>query len=195
MQLSLQKFTPEDIPRLISWIPDADFLLQWAGPAYHFPLDEDQLLETWKHSQTRPPEHLLFKAVDTETGEVVGHVELLRLNQPKGQATLGRVLIGPPDLRGQGLGQELVGAALEEAFEKYDLEQVELGVFPFNRRAVRLYEHVGFKVYLEREITTAPHPKYARLLRMRLLRNEWHGQGSQQGMSRMPGQNENWRES
>ncbi|GLV54853.1 N-acetyltransferase [Dictyobacter sp. S3.2.2.5] len=50
-----------------------------------------------------------------------------------------------PDLTGQGLGTAFVTAILEFARERFAPEQVRLFVLPFNQRAIRLYEKVGFK--------------------------------------------------
>ena len=47
--IKLKVFTTEDISKLISWIPNKEFCLQWAGPQYSFPLDESQFLDYKLH--------------------------------------------------------------------------------------------------------------------------------------------------
>jgi hypothetical protein len=37
--VKLEPFAAADIDQLIAWIPSAEFLLQWAGSAFRFPLD------------------------------------------------------------------------------------------------------------------------------------------------------------
>jgi hypothetical protein len=44
--IKLQTFDESDFNQLIAAIPDARFLLQWAGPKYNFPLDVSQLKDT-----------------------------------------------------------------------------------------------------------------------------------------------------
>ena len=49
--LELKPFTEDDCERLIGWIPDARFLMLWAGPDYSWPLDRKQLLATLERTR------------------------------------------------------------------------------------------------------------------------------------------------
>ncbi|MGA8943289.1 MAG: hypothetical protein WB502_11350 [Thermoactinomyces sp.] len=40
--VKLLPFTEQDIERLINWIDSPDLLLQWAGPAFTYPLDKER---------------------------------------------------------------------------------------------------------------------------------------------------------
>jgi ribosomal-protein-alanine N-acetyltransferase len=50
-----------------------------------------------------------------------------------------------PDLTGQGLGEDFVRAGLGFARETYSPPAFRLTVATFNRRAIRVYERVGFQ--------------------------------------------------
>ena len=50
-----------------------------------------------------------------------------------------------PDLTGQGLGEEFVTSGLRFANEAYSPQAFRLTVATFNRRAIRVYERVGFE--------------------------------------------------
>lgn len=41
--ITLHYFEQEDFDQLIEWSGDAEYLLQWAGPQFHFPLSKEQL--------------------------------------------------------------------------------------------------------------------------------------------------------
>jgi hypothetical protein len=43
--IELQNFGEEDFDRLISWIKDEDEMIQFAGPAFTYPLTREQLLK------------------------------------------------------------------------------------------------------------------------------------------------------
>ena len=91
--IELRKFAPNDIPRLIKWIIDARFLLQWAGPLYKYPLDISQLMATFEKTRGENPPHFMFKAIHTQDQVIVGHVELMDVDYENRTAVLGRVLI------------------------------------------------------------------------------------------------------
>jgi ribosomal-protein-alanine N-acetyltransferase len=50
-----------------------------------------------------------------------------------------------PDCTGKGLGQAFVEAGLEYAKQEFDPATFRLSVATFNRRAIRVYERLGFK--------------------------------------------------
>lgn len=54
-----------------------------------------------------------------------------------------------PDITGQGFGTEFVKAIVEFGKQKYNLEYIDLTVAKFNKRAIRVYEKLGFKVVEE----------------------------------------------
>ncbi len=45
-----------------------------------------------------------FAAIDTANGETVGHIQLVSIDRPNRSLTIGRVLVGPSELRGRGVG-------------------------------------------------------------------------------------------
>lgn len=56
-----------------------------------------------------------------------------------------------PNLTGIGLGKEFVSACVNFAVEhhQYKGDYVRLGVAEFNKRAIKTYEKLGFKVFSE----------------------------------------------
>src|SRR5438128_10816759 len=102
--IELQPFTQDDIPTLIGWIDSPEFLLQWGGPAFSYPLDEGQIRRQIDLTAAQEPGMVAYKAVDTDTDQVVGHIELLGIDRQNRSAYLARVLVGPLHLRGRGVG-------------------------------------------------------------------------------------------
>ncbi|MBC8375352.1 MAG: GNAT family N-acetyltransferase [FCB group bacterium] len=166
--ITLEKFEASDIQRLIDWVPDADFLLQWSGPKYMFPLDEKQLIASLEVTRTDRPPQFMFKAL--LDGTPIGHIELMGVNYVEKSAVLARVLIGPKQYRGQGWGKMMIRLALHFAFEDLELEDIDLGVFAFNKSAIHCYQQFGFKIY-----KTIPNHEDEgwTLLRMNLNGDDW----------------------
>ncbi|GMQ55822.1 GNAT family protein [Vallitalea sediminicola] len=51
-----------------------------------------------------------------------------------------------PDMTGKGLGTEIVTQILDFGRERYHFKEIELLVAKFNKRAIRIYEKLGFNV-------------------------------------------------
>lgn len=173
MKITLQPFTESDIDRLIGWIPTAEFLLQWGGAGYTFPLDRKQVLFYLAKSMQTPPDRLIYKAVNENGGEVVGHGEILAIDTHHRSATLGRILVGSPQARDHGVGQQLVRGLVRICFEELKLHRVALRVYDFNLGAIRCYEKAGFKREgLHRDIHRIG-DQYWSVYTMSILEDEW----------------------
>lgn len=173
MNITLEPFTSADIDTLISWIPSAQFLLQWAGSTYTYPLDASQISRYLDSAQGEPPPNLMFKAVEQGTGQYVGHCELIRIDWRNKAARMSRILVGPQALRGQGLGGQIVQALLHVAFKELYLHRVDLGVFDFNHPAIACYERVGFQMEGILRESRRHEDEYWNLCIMSMLEHEW----------------------
>jgi RimJ/RimL family protein N-acetyltransferase len=175
--IQLQPFTEADIDRLIGWITSAEFLLQWGGTGYTFPLDGKQIENHLTGASGESPRHLLFRAVDTETGRVVGHGEILAIDRVNRSAVLGRILVGAPEARGKGVGQQIVRQLVRVAFDELSLHRVSLRVYDFNKAAIRCYEKSGFKREgLQRDVHKMGE-QYWSVYTMSILEEEWREMG------------------
>jgi RimJ/RimL family protein N-acetyltransferase len=170
LAITLQAFAREDFQRLISWISSPEFLLQWAGPIFRFPLDTAQLKGYLAAVGETPPVRRIFKAV--AGGEVVGHIELDAINRRNSSARMSRVLITDA-WQGRGAGRAMVQALLEFGFGELGLHRIDLVVFDFNLTAIACYEKAGF--VREGQIRDARRmgDGYWSLYQMSMLENEW----------------------
>jgi RimJ/RimL family protein N-acetyltransferase len=136
--IRLETFGKESYEGLISWVGSEEQLMQFAGPAFTFPLTVDQL-EVSLSDKNR----FAFKVVNCETNVVIGHSEIYLTDQ---SAYLGRIIIGDKEQRGKGLGQQIVNLLLDFVFSKLDKIKAELNVFDWNIEAIKCYEKVGFVI-------------------------------------------------
>ncbi len=136
----LETFEKRDIPELLDWMKDSDaeFLIQFAGPKYRFPLDEKQLLDTLDDQSI-----LVFKAIEETTGTAIGHCQLMKIDLPNKRASIARVLI-KPDNRGLGYGYAMLKELINYAKSVLKLKQLNLRVFDFNQSAIKCYLKLGF---------------------------------------------------
>lgn len=171
--IELQKFDKSDIPRLISWIPDARFLLQFAGPGYTFPLNSTQLMATLEKAKGDRPSHFMFKALLMPQKAVVGHIELMAVDYEKKSTRLGRVLIGEAQFRGKGYGTAMIAEAIIFAFTEINLTEMTLAVFDFNSSAIAAYRKLGFREYEIRPNARQIGDEFWNLIMMKLDRKDW----------------------
>lgn len=145
MNLELKQFTEEDIPEIVSWIPNKEFLLQWAGPSYTMEFLETQLREDLNKNLEENSKGMLFSAKNSVTSETVGHIQLLGIDKANMSARICRVIVNN-SFRNNGIGLKMINEVLKIAFDELKLHRVDLGVFSFNKSAIACYEKAGFVV-------------------------------------------------
>ena len=133
--LNLRDFQMRDMPHLLQAIVDEKMLMQFAGPAYVFPLTAAQVVVDLHADNVR-----VFSMV-TAADVVVGHAQMQVLSD---SVLLRRILIWDGSWRGQGWGQHMVRQLLEVAFAMPEVKQARLNVFAWNTPAIRCYQRLGF---------------------------------------------------
>ena len=140
--IHLEKFSPNDFEKLISWISTEEELIQFAGSIFNFPLTKEQL-----NDYIKIPEVNAYKVINDNIH--IGHAEInfTENNPPK----LCRILVGNKNFRGKGLCQQIVIALLDVYKEKFNSNIIELNVFDWNVSAIKCYEKVGFNFNREKQ--------------------------------------------
>lgn len=166
--IKLVPFKKSDFKQLINWINSEEFLIQWSGNAFTYPLNEQQLEKYTECANT-----LAFKIMDEETKVVIGHISLGQIDNINKSARIGKVLVGNTKMRGRSIGKHMMKALLRIAFEELKLHRVTLGVYDFNKSAISCYEKIGFvKEGLLRESKKVGET-YWNLWEMSMLEYEW----------------------
>lgn len=173
MMIELQYFERSNIKQLINWIPSAELALQWGGPAFQYPLTEEQLEKYLEQANKEDSDTYIYKVIDQGLQKVIGHISLGRVDRVNKSARVGKVLVGSPEVRGKGIGSEMIKAVLIIAFEELGLHKVTLGVFDFNTSAICCYENVGFVREGFLRDARKNGDEYWNLIEMRILENEW----------------------
>jgi ribosomal protein S18 acetylase RimI-like enzyme len=93
------------------------------------------------------------RLVAVQAGEIVGCGQLLAW---RGGGEIADLIV-TPEHRGQGIGETLINALLEQA-RALGMPTVEVGVVTENRRARMLYERLGFTPHRTAQVTQKGHP-------------------------------------
>lgn len=156
-------------------------MVQWSGPFFTYPLDEPQLETYLQTSYQNPPPRRIYKAVDLERGDVVGHIELNNIDRRNNTATLSKVLVGDPQLRGHGIGTMMARCLLAVAFDEMHLHRIDLHVFDWNTAAVKSYQKIGFIIEGHLRDYRKVGDTYWSSYLMSILQSDWQIQKSEDG--------------
>lgn len=139
--ININEIQKSDLKEIIEWNrgKSESFLYQWAGmTTYKYPISEEQIVKRMSHNEI-----IIFKIQNNE--EIVGTVEINKPDKTKKSIRFGKFLIGE-NYRGKGYGKKTIQLLEDYLYNKYEIEELELGVFEFNKSAKRLYEQLGFEV-------------------------------------------------
>ena len=86
-----------------------------------------------------------FAIVLKEKDELIGNCGFVDINHLHQRGEVG-LFIGEEENRSKGYGTEALSLLVEYGFNYLNLKNIMLKVFSFNKRAIKSYEKIGFKV-------------------------------------------------
>lgn len=171
--IKLEPFVQSDFQQLIDWVNSEELLIQWSGSLFSFPLTMDSL--EWYIRDTNvvnESDAFVYKAVDIETGKMVGHISLGGLSWKNRSSRISRVLVSP-DAGGKGICQQMTKAVLKIGFEELGLHRIGLGVYENNKAALNCYLKSGLNIEgVSRDILWYNN-EYLSMVEMAILDHEW----------------------
>lgn len=93
-------------------------------------------------NDSKPPHTYMFAVCLMENDRYIGNVRLSSIDWINRRAVYGR-LLGNADLRGQGIGTEMLALLAYYAFYKIGLNRIEAGVIKQNIASIRSNEKAG----------------------------------------------------
>ncbi len=170
----LELFGRNDFQQLINWIDTEELLTNWAGSLFAFPLTPESL--EWYIEDTNvlnSSDAFVYKAIETDTGNVVGHISLGGLSWKNRSARITRVLVGNTADHRKGICQQMTRAALKIGFEELGLHRISLGVYENNKAALNCYLKSGFSIEgVSRDIFWY-REAFLSMIEMGVLETEW----------------------
>lgn len=140
-QVRLTAVTADDLPTMVVWWADADFLrLYDSSPAW--PQSVAQLAKRLEDSE-QGKTNFLLGIRPLHEDKLLGMVELDGIIWPHGTSAVS-IAIGEQAERGKGYGREAMSLILDFAFRELNLHRVFLTVFSYNTAAMAMYEKLGF---------------------------------------------------
>jgi RimJ/RimL family protein N-acetyltransferase len=167
-KVGLALMLKEDVPTLARWNQDLEFTARIGTPGEAHSLEMRQEFYD-KHARMRD-DSVEFAVLLLSTGQLIGFGGLFDMSRVM-TATLF-IGIGEREHWGKGLGTEATRLICEYGFFFRNLHGIKVEVNGYNRRAIRVYERLGFKLVGKlRDAVVMNGNRYDRVI-MDLLRHE-----------------------
>jgi RimJ/RimL family protein N-acetyltransferase len=172
-RIRLAVLEKDDLETVVRWQQNATFMRLFdATPAY--PKSRARL-ESWLQERQQDRTAFLFGLRRLDDDTLLGYAELEGILWAHQVGWLS-IAIGNPACWGRGYGTEAMELLLSFAFHELNLHRIQLTVFDYNRRAIALYEKLGFRREgVFREFMQRDGRRHDMLL-YGLLRQEWVSQ-------------------
>jgi RimJ/RimL family protein N-acetyltransferase len=165
-RIILRAIERSDLPDYVRWLNDPK-VLEYFGNYRPLSSTEEN---TWYETMLQD-ESMRAYAIEFE-GQHVGGAGYSAIDGRNASAEVG-LFVGPPELWDRGLGFDVVQTLLRFGFEQMNLNRIYLRVFAGNKRAIHLYEKLGFTHEGRWRQVEFRHGRYHDLLWMSILREEW----------------------
>jgi len=165
--IRFEKFEKSDYERLISWVETEESMIQFSGKEFTFPITKKQL-DKYVSASNR----LIYKVINIDTSEVIGHAELNNIDNKNRNARICRILIGDLKNRNKGFGKKIINELVRIGFVDLKLHRIDLGVFDFNFQAIKCYETCGFEIEGKYKDISRFNGKYWSVYNMSILNQE-----------------------
>lgn len=164
------RFKRKNICDVLSWVKNEAQMVQWAGPTYSWPLTQKQFRSHLEAARIEVP--TLYPFGLYHRSRIIGYCELWGYNHRFNSATASRVIISPRR-RNKGLGQFMLRKLLEFGFDELGLNRIGLGVFDFNKPAIKCYKKMGFVPEGTLRQSSKVGESYWNCRLMSILQKEW----------------------
>ncbi len=141
-KIILREYRREDLASMRQWVNDPE-VVDKLSDIFLFPHSVVQT-ESFLNGKLEGKGDPGFVIADKESGAYIGQIDLVNLDWKNRLSRFG-IVIGDANLRGRGYGSEAIRLLQKHAFERLNLNKLELEVYDFNTNAYRCYLKCGFK--------------------------------------------------
>ncbi|MEK7466646.1 MAG: GNAT family protein [Planctomycetota bacterium] len=167
-RLDLRPISMADAEIFVRWFNDPD-VSQYLGRDVPITLEEEK---KWIEGRAGDAGNQILVMVHRAERRPIGTVGLHGMAGQNRKAVFG-IQIGEKEFWNQGLGREATELTLEIAFDRLNLNRVELEVYETNPRAIRVYERAGYRTEGVARQGRWIRGRYVDVRRMAILAEEW----------------------
>ena len=144
--LRLRPYKPCDANTILGWIKDEDAFRKWSTDRYpHYPITAEDMNHKYMdcNGDCAEPDNFYPMTAFDDSG-IVGHLIMRFTDAEKSTLRFGFVIVDD-SRRGMGYGKQMLGLALQFAFDILKVKKVTLGVLENNPGAYHCYKAAGFQ--------------------------------------------------
>jgi len=160
-----------DADNWAQWLNDTDISLP-LGDEYYSTITPDKIRSEIQNYSNYNLNYYIFSICLVETGEPIGRCIIFLVDYINRSGTLG-IFLGNKAHWGKGYAKEALELLLEFGFSIINLHSVSLGVFEFNKRALALYQKLGFNTIGIKRETRLVNGTYHNTVMMDMLASEY----------------------
>lgn len=170
-RIMLREYSKQDLPFIRQWCNDPE-IVDNLSDIFVYPHTEystEQFLNSVLEGKT---EQKGFVIAHKDTAEYIGQIDLFKLDWKNRSAELG-IVVGIKKYLGNGYGSEAIKVLQHFAFNRLNLNRLQLEVHDFNERAYKCYLKCGFKEEGRLREKTYMNGRYSDTICMSILKREY----------------------
>ena len=131
-----------DFDKYLTWHSDPEIRFQ---ALMHPHLVSEQIERGWflEAQSDISNNKTIFSIVHKSDDKLIGYFQLTSINMINRNALLG-IVIGDKEYQGKGFGKEILVLGIDYAFNSLGLKKLSLEVNVENKKALKLYQNIGF---------------------------------------------------
>ena len=166
----LRALTITDLPLTLRWHNQPEIVEMYSG--HPFPVNEEMERKWYDKTLTSNYPTTVFGIELIQEQKLIGITVLRQINLLNRSADTA-IYIGDKEERGKGYSRAALLLTLAFAFDDLGLHRVELSVREDNAKAIKLYDHAGFKKEGILRDAKRIKNRYVSLMIMSILRDEF----------------------
>lgn len=164
----LSPINPEDYKIYTKWINDPDVSRNIGSNHQNFSLTkEKEFLEIICKNDTN------FAIIAKDSGLLIGNIGTHTIHEVNRNCEIG-IFIGDSEYRGKGYGSEALSIFMDHMFNQINMNSISLLAFEYNKRAIKCYEKLGFKLVGKMRQNKYLDGEYHDTLIMDILKSEFN---------------------
>lgn len=167
--VALRPLEPCDVEHLYRYRNDRSVVGQLGGHSNGYSRAD---LADWVERHRGVRNEVLWAIATVEDDRCIGHVGLYDIDHRIRKAEFG-ILLGDTSFHGKGIGKHVTAAMVSYGFQQLNLRRISLTVLESNRRALGLYERLGFTVEGKLRDDDFRDGRYGDVVLMSVLDHEW----------------------